>query len=282
MNTVYLCPNAGKSTAIARARELLPLLFENNLTVFTDPALIGAFGDHRLLPATSGIRYDLALVLGGDGTILRAAGTLVGTGTPILGVNLGHLGYLADAESDGLGDSLAKVLEGRYTVEYRAVLDARLSEPGKEDKFFRVFNDLTIHRSALSGTLSLRTYINGTYMDTFLSDGVIASTPSGSTAYNFSAGGPIVNPLAQNIIFTPICAHSVFSRSIVLMASDRLSFELDAAKASDPPILSVDGDVHIPLSADARIDVTLSELTFPLIRTGSRSFYEILRKKMFR
>ncbi|MGM9636548.1 MAG: NAD(+)/NADH kinase [Eubacteriales bacterium] len=281
MNTVYLCPNTGKTAAVEQAKEILSLLIRRGLTVYGSDPLCALLRDPSLLPTDGCTAFDLALVLGGDGTILRAAHELAGSGTPILGVNLGRLGYLTEAEPKELCEVLDRVLAGSYTVEHRAVLKGVLRVEEDEPQNFYAFNDFSLHRGDLGGTLPVRTLINRTYMDIFLADGVIACTPSGSTAYNFSAGGPLVNPLAQNIIFTPICAHTVFSRSIVLMDKDLLTFEIDRSSCTGTPILSVDGDLHLPLERSAKIDITLSDITFPLVRTGNRSFYDILRRKMF-
>lgn len=281
MKTVYICPNTGKSDAVELAGEALSLLREKGLTVYGSSETVAALGG-EVLDAGDRFCFDLAIVLGGDGTILRAAHTLAGSGTPILGINLGRLGYLAETEPQDLAAVLDRILCGQCRVEERAVLRGVLRGSDGSERILHAFNDFTIHRGRYGGMLPVRTSIGGTYMDTFLADGVIASTPSGSTAYNFSAGGPLVNPLARNIIFTPVCAHSVFSRSIVLMADDLLTFEVDADELPVCPTLSVDGDRAIELPGKARIDITLSEITFPLIRMRDHSFYEILKEKMFR
>ncbi len=281
MKSVYICPNTGKATAIEQARAVLPILWDKGLSIHGSAETVAALGD-GVLDAGENCCFDLAIVLGGDGTILRAAHTLAGSGTPILGVNLGRLGYLAETEPQDIADTLDRIFRGECRIEERAVLRGVLRTPDGSERILHAFNDFTIHRGQYGGMLPVRTSIGNTYMDTFLADGVIASTPSGSTAYNFSAGGPLVNPLARNIIFTPVCAHSVFSRSIVLMADDLLTFEVDADELSVCPTLSVDGDTAIPLSGKSRIDITLSEITFPLIRMKDHSFYEILKEKMFR
>ena len=281
MKTVYLCPNTGKSAAMEQAYAAVSLLERRGIEVYGSAevadALCGAISDAK------GERcFDLAIVFGGDGTILRAAHTLAGSGTPILGVNLGRLGYLTETEPSDLPAVLERILCGSCRVEDRAVLRGTLQTPDGGERILHAFNDFTLHRGPYGGMLPVRISIGGTYMDTFLSDGVIASTPTGSTAYNFSAGGPLVNPLAKNIIFTPVCAHSVFSRSIVLMADDRLTFEADASDFPAKPTLSVDGDAAIPIVGRMRLDVGLSDITLPLIRMGDHSFYEILKEKMFR
>lgn len=281
MKTVYICPNTGKSDAVELAGTALSLLTEKGLTVYGSSETVAALGG-GVEDAGDTRCFDLAIVLGGDGTILRAAHTLAGSGTPILGINLGRLGYLAETEPQELSAVLERILCGECRVEERAVLRGVLQSDDGSERILHAFNDFTIHRGQYGGMLPVRTSIGGTYMDTFLADGVIASTPSGSTAYNFSAGGPLVNPLARNIIFTPVCAHSVFSRSIVLMADDLLTFETDATDLPVCPTLSVDGDAAIELTGKSRIDITLSDITFPLIRMREHGFYEILKEKMFR
>lgn len=281
MKTVYICPNTGKSEAMEQAGKAVSLLEHRGIKVYGPAGAVRALGG-GISDADGERCFDLAVVLGGDGTILRAAHTLAGSGTPILGVNLGRMGYLAETEPGNLAGVLERILCGGCRVEDRAVLRGILRTSDGSERVLHAFNDFTLHRGAYGGMLPVRISIGGTYMDTFPADGVIASTPTGSTAYNFSAGGPLVNPLAKNIIFTPVCAHSVFSRSIVLMGDDRLTFEADATDLPISPTLSVDGDAAIPITGPARLDIELSDITFPLVRMGQHSFYEILKEKMFR
>lgn len=277
MKNICIIPNTKKAAAVDNAKAIIPFLISKKMNIY-------APGDSADILSvklyTPDVMCDLAVVFGGDGTILSAAHTLAGSGTPILGVNLGRLGYLAQIEARELEDELEKIFSGNFFVEHRAVLDGCITHRDGERRHFNAFNDFSIHRNAAGGILSVKVLINSTYIDTYLADGIIASTPSGSTAYNFSAGGPLVNPIAKNIIMTPICSHGIFSRSIVLMGDDRLTFEPIFAGLEDAPLFSADGVDSLPLCGGAVIDISMSNIDFPLIRTKKFDFYDTLRKKM--
>lgn len=282
MKNICIMPNTGKGAAIESARRVIPFLVSKSMNISAPEDALHVLGIGDIKGQERGASYDLAIVFGGDGTILSAAHSLAGTGTPILGVNLGRLGYLAETGASELDDILERILGRDFFVEHRAVLDGEITYSSRKCEKFYAFNDFTIHRGVPGGMLSIKTYINNTYMDTFFADGVIASTPSGSTAYNFSAGGPLVNPIAQNIIMTPICPHGIFSRSIVLMQDDRLSFIPDVPDGETMPIFSADGVDNIVLESGCRIDISMSDIDFPLIRTEKYDFYDTLREKMFK
>lgn len=288
MKSICIMPNTGKNAAIEAAKGTIPFLISKKMAVCAPEDVLGVLDIDDVKRQESGISYDLAIVFGGDGTILSAAHKLAGTGTPILGVNLGRLGYLAQTGAGELETILERIFCEDFFVEHRTVLDGIIkysnsnSNSSERCESFHAFNDFTIHRGVPGGMLSVKTYINDTYMDTFLADGIIACTPSGSTAYNFSAGGPLVNPIAKNIIMTPICPHGIFSRSIVLMQDDRLSFIPSVSDDETYPIFSADGVDNIPLEKGCQVDISISSIDFPLIRTEQYDFYDTLREKMFK
>jgi NAD+ kinase len=159
--------------------------------------------------------YDLVVVLGGDGTLLSVARTLA-PGVPILGVNLGNLGFLTEINRGELYPAMVQVLEGRYQTEERSLFDVELRRHGGAPSAFRVLNDAVITKSALARIIELKLEVDGHLIARFRSDGLIISTPTGSTAYNLSAGGPIVNPLLPVAVLTPICPHALSMRPIVV------------------------------------------------------------------
>lgn len=224
---------------------------------------------------------DLAIVLGGDGTMIQAAHFLLGQKVPILGINLGTLGYLTEVEPANLEASLELLLEQGYQVEERLILEAEVRAKGSEaPKRIWAVNDLVIHRNLMDGLLTVNTYVNDDFLAEFRADGVIVSSPCGSTAYNFSAGGPILNPVADNLILTPLCSHAMLDRSIVLMGSDRLSFRIGASGKGQEALLSADGVGVASLAEGSWIRVQKSDYTFPMVKLLQRSFYEVLQKKM--
>ncbi len=282
MKNIYIKPNTGKAEAMAAASKAVPYLLSHNLNIYAADSARKMLGIPNIKRHAADKKYDLIIVFGGDGTILAAAHEFAGTDIPILGVNFGRLGYLCQTELGDFERVLDKYFSGDFTVEKRAVLDCTVNFTDGEKKFFNAFNDITIHRGASGGLLSTEININSTYMDSYSSDGIIACTPTGSTAYNFSAGGPIVNPIARNIILTPICSHTVFSRSIVLMQDDILTLTpiIDGRKIR--PLLSADGVDNLFLKKPCKIDIKISDIEFPLIRTDKYNFYDTIREKMIK
>lgn len=235
----------------------------------------------RVIEDSEKQNMDIAIVLGGDGSMIQGAHFLLGTTVPILGINLGTLGYLTEVEIQNLEDSLKQVLKSDFRVEQRMMLEAEVQVCGqKESRTFYAVNDLVLHRNLMDGILTVKTYINGANLADFRADGVIVSTPCGSTAYNFSAGGPIVNPVADNMILTPLCSHSMLDRSVILMGQDRLSFQIGPSGKGFEAVFSADGVDHVSLMEGSWIHVKKSEYVFPLVRLLQRSFYEVLQLKM--
>ena len=275
MRTVYIYPNPQREKSLDAASGLMAHLTEIGATAWISECCKELLPD---LPSAPPNNADLALVLGGDGTILRCAEEVLDLAIPILGVNMGNLGYMSDLSPHELADSLAQILAGELHVEKRAVIAGTVLDAKSNPlTTFRAVNDITLFRGDLPGLTHTAVAINGTYIDTYHADGVLVSTPNGSTAYNFSAGGPIVNPSAKNMILTPICCHSLLSRSIVLATEDviRLS-PVDGVF----PQLSADGvRIELPETA-ASLEVSLSDTPFLLARLKASNFYDVLRRKM--
>lgn len=275
MRAVYIYPNPQKEACLSVARQLYVKFTEMGADAWISNCCSALLPD---LPSASPNHAQLALVLGGDGTILRCAEEVLDLAIPILGVNMGTLGYMSDLSPDELCDVLDQIVNGNLFVEKRAVLSGLLLDDHHRIlSSFRAVNDITLFRSDLPGLTHTAVDINGTYIDTYHADGVLVATPNGSTAYNFSAGGPIVNPSARNMILTPICCHSLLSRSIVLATDDiiRLSPVGDSF-----PQLTADGmRILLPENASA-LEISLSETSFLLARLNQTNFYDILRKKL--
>lgn len=275
MKKIYLYPNPRRDACIAAARDLARRLTDAGAEVSVSDCCKDLLPD---LPIASPIGADLALVLGGDGTILRCAMEVLDLAIPILGINFGNLGYMSDLSPEDLPEAICRLLSGELFVERRAVLSGRLVAPdGCTLSQFRAVNDITLFRGDQPGLTRTAVHINDTYMDTYQADGVLVSTPNGSTAYNFSAGGPIVNPAARNMILTPICCHSLLSRSIILADNDRIRL---TPEGETLPQMAVDG-MTVPLPKEAvSLEVTLSETPFLLARLSRGNFYDVLRRKM--
>lgn len=221
--------------------------------------------------------YDLVVVLGGDGTLLSVARTVV-SGVPILGVNLGTLGFLTEVGRSELYPSLVEILAGRFTTEERALLDVELERTAGETRSYRILNDAVIAKSALSRIIQLTVRVDGRRVTSNRSDGLIVSTPTGSTAYNLSAGGPIVNPLLPVVVLTPICPHTFSLRPIVV--PDASTVEVILESGTEEVYLTLDGQEGSRIEAGDRVRVTRSEAKAHLVKVSGRTFYHSLRGKL--
>ncbi len=221
---------------------------------------------------------DLLICFGGDGTILHAAKDANARGIPILGVNLGSVGFMAELEQGELSH-LSRLAEGKYAVETRMMLDVRVRRDGRTVFSDIALNDAALTKGAAARMVDLEIYGDRTLMSSFSADGVVISTPTGSTAYSMSAGGPIVEPTAENIIVTPICPHALSARSFVL-GGERLVAARMGRMARKTAYLSVDGGRAFRLSGGDTVELKRSAAKTRLIRLTGRTFYEILNHKL--
>jgi NAD+ kinase len=226
-----------------------------------------------LPPETEGI-----VVLGGDGTLLSVARHYAALGIPILGVNVGGLGFLTEISLDELYPSMEQVLAGKYVVEERMMLTARLCRQGQLCWEKQFLNDAVINKGALARIVELATWIDGEYLTTYRADGLIVSTPTGSTAYTLSAGGPIVYPTLRHIILIPICPFTLSNRPIILpdTVTVTVTFEEEVRDA----YLTLDGQEGQTLQKDDRVEMYVAPRNLKLILSPHRSYFEILRTKL--
>ncbi|RMH23627.1 MAG: NAD(+)/NADH kinase [Acidobacteria bacterium] len=221
--------------------------------------------------------YDLVIVLGGDGTLL-AVGRSLEHEVPILGVNLGTLGFLTELPRADLYPSLVKVLAGSFRIEQRSLFDVVLRRTGGNVSTFRAFNDAVITKAALSHIITLSVWVQGDLVARLRCDGLIVSTPSGSTAYNLSAGGPILSPDLPAALLTPICAHTLTLRPIVVPDGGPIEVVLETQ--GEEVYLTVDGQEGNHVSYRDRVIVRRSSSSVNLVRITGRGFYESLREKL--
>lgn len=221
----------------------------------------------RQLPNT-----DCLIVLGGDGTFLRAARALATVDVPVLGVNSGHVGFLSKVDADGLDGALASLAAGDYTLERRMMLSARFGE-----RSVAALNDAAIVRGAQVRLLNLEVLVDGSHLATWLADGVVVATPTGSTAYSFSAGGPILDPTARNLVVTPIAAYLAAIRSIVVGPSHTVVVRVvDGGDC----LLSIDGREDHPLDVGSEVEIKSLERPLRFVEPrGALPFWELLRQK---
>ncbi|MFH1681533.1 MAG: NAD(+)/NADH kinase [Candidatus Eisenbacteria bacterium] len=222
-------------------------------------------------------RSDFVISLGGDGTLLRAARIVGEREIPILGVNLGSLGFLTEIGVDGLDEALERLRGGRFHLEDRMNLAGTVADREGERRF-RVLNDAVITRAGATRIGHFATYLGDGLISSYTADGLILSTPTGSTAYNLSAGGPIVNPSLRVIIMTPICPHTLGLRPLILPETENIRVE--CTEPDDELRLAVDGQDSFLLRSDAVIRVRAARRVTRLVRVGGPDFHEVLRRKL--
>ena len=265
--------------AVHTAHELAEWLRRRGNEAFLDEATLRARGMDTEHAFNASGTYDLVVVLGGDGTLLSVA-RMVAAGTPILGVNLGTLGFLTEISRGELYPAMVQVLTGKFKTEERSLLDVEVKRNGGTGAplRFRVLNDAVITKSALARIIELILRVDGHLVARYRSDGLIISTPTGSTAYNLSAGGPILNPLLPVSVLTPICPHALSLRPIVVPDAGRIEVTLETQR--EEVYLTLDGQEGTSMGFRDTVCVTRGKATVRLAKVSERSFYDSLRGKL--
>ena len=223
---------------------------------------------------------DLFICLGGDGTILRLAGKMVDRSVPVLGVNVGSLGFLTEVRAEELYDELKSIFVGQFEVEERMLLSASVrSRDGEVEQRFQALNDIVINREGLTRYMMVQIEIGSEMATRFPGDGVILATPTGSTAYSLSAGGPIVHPSLDNIIVTPICPHASALRPLVVSGDQVIRVRVTCNEAREKALFSADGQTDVPIDDHSVVEVTRSVNRFLLVKSSKRSYFGTLREK---
>ncbi|QSQ24259.1 NAD(+)/NADH kinase [Pyxidicoccus parkwayensis] len=276
MQTLAIVAKKDKPEAAALAvqlRERYP-----QLTILGDRALAHTLGWPRVEDRELAARADLVVVLGGDGTLIYAARMLGGRGVPILGVNLGSLGFMTEIPVEELFSTMEHVLAGRFQVDSRMKLTCRLIRGGRTLIEDEILNDVVINKGALARIADHETSIDGVPITTYKADGVILATPTGSTAYSLSAGGPIVHPSVDCTVLSPICSHALTQRSIVVPADRVIRITLRSETADT--YLTLDGQTGHGLQGGDCIEVVRSPNRVNLVRNPKVAYFSILRQKL--
>jgi NAD+ kinase len=221
---------------------------------------------------------DLILVLGGDGTMIATARMIGDAEVPVIGVNYGGLGYLAEFPITEMFSALTAILAGNYKVQPRVMLSVELKRGETVVKKNRVLNDVVVNKSALARIIKIEAYINEQFVNSFRADGLIVATPTGSTAYNLSAGGPLIFPSMNAVVITPICPFTLSNRPFVV--PDTSQIEVRLMTENEEVALTLDGQVGFPLQAGDRILISKSETTFNLVQPANRNYFDVLRDKL--
>ncbi|HKH92714.1 MAG TPA: NAD(+)/NADH kinase [Gemmatimonadaceae bacterium] len=264
----------GLPEVLATLRRLAPTL---DVRLSYEQELLAVAGDSasRIVPG----QVDAMLTLGGDGTLLRAARLVDERAVPILGVNLGRLGFLTCCPASQLEDALRRLAAGDYVAEARMTLDARVSDAaGGERQRWRALNDVVLHKGGFARVVAVRVEADGETVGHFSADGVVLATPTGSTAYNLSAGGPVVVPTLETILLTPVSAHTLALRPLVLPATSQVT--LRANDGPDELLVTVDGQVGCTFSAGESLVVRRSAFPVSIVRFPEHSFFSTMREKL--
>ncbi len=221
---------------------------------------------------------DAVIVLGGDGTFLSAARAFFGRNIPLLGFNLGHLGFLMENDVEMVDEILTKLLAGDYKIEERMMLEGRVFRNKKQIHSFVGLNDIVVNKGSFSRLIKINVYIEDDLFITYPGDGLIVATPTGSTAYSLSAGGPIINPGIESLIITPICPHMIYSRSIIIGADEEISLEM--AQPQQKAAITIDGQEGVALGKKDIIKIRRGAEKTKLIRFADWSYYRLLANRL--
>ncbi|PKM81324.1 MAG: NAD(+) kinase [Firmicutes bacterium HGW-Firmicutes-14] len=221
---------------------------------------------------------ECIIVLGGDGTLLNSARAIAGCGIPLFGVNLGQLGFLTEIEQPDLAPAMKQLISGDYQIEERMMIEASVIRKGEEISRFCGLNDAVVTKGAFARLIRLKTFVNNEFVDIYPADGLIISTPTGSTAYSLSAGGPLVVPDLELMIVTPICPHTLYARPIVINNNSVVRVELQATQAE--VMLTIDGQSGFPLKPFDEVIIKKAPFCARFMKLNQRSFFEILRTKL--
>lgn len=280
MKGLAIVPNWNKVNVRETVFEIISFLRQEKVSFYLDQEGADELGMPEHYAPVSGWRnlVDMVLVLGGDGTILQVARSLVDSGLPIIGINLGDMGFLTAMEISELNKGLEQVLAGEYEVQNRMMLSAKVVRGGKEMASYEALNDIVISKGPFSRIIELFTYINHDFLEKFPGDGVIISTPTGSTGYSLSAGGPIVNPALNVIIITPICPHLLHHRSVIVHEEDEIRMKVMTRHAE--VVLTVDGQMGFTLQNEDEVIVKNSKNKTKLVNFKEKTFYNLLHYKL--
>lgn len=279
MKTIGIIIKKGRCEAQVLAQKICSWCSEQGITVFTEPApaLQGPgieFVNQDAIAASA----ETVVVLGGDGTLLSAARLPGIEKTLIVPVNLGGLGFLTEIRADEVFSLLEKIKAGDFTVDSRMMLTVALLQAQARRDEYRVLNDVVINKGAMARIIDLETRVNGQYLNTFKADGLIICTPTGSTAYSLSAGGPIIYPSLRCLSITPICPHTLTNRPIILPENSLIEVRL--ISEHEDVFLTMDGQIGIRLQAEDSVVVQKADTTLQLVKSPFCDYFEVLKEKL--
>ncbi len=279
MKKILIIPNVNRDPELTYTKTTVECLKECELFA---PLSIATQLDSSVSPLKGDDLYknvDMAIALGGDGTLLSVAREAAVYDLPVLGINLGHLGFLSEIERQDIKESLLKLKQGEFTLEKRMMLKATLKSAKGKVLTFHALNDIIVSRYLRSGLINVDLYIDNQFVDDYKADGMIVATPTGSTAYSMSAGGPILDPTLESFVITPICPHKLYTKSIVVPDTKEITMTISNQNPR-PAFVNFDGLGDEVISQGDVLTVTRSDYTARLIKINGNRFYSILRHKL--
>lgn len=274
IKTVGIVVKPGHAEARKTAAELSDWLRSRNLAQACEPVSSGEIHGENAPTMIA----DLIVVLGGDGTMISTARLIGEADVLVLGINYGSLGYLTDFRIEEMFPALEAIIAGQYDIDRRVMLDIEHWHGTEKLATGRVLNDLVINKAALARIIDIDVKLNDLFVNRFRADGLIVSTPTGSTAYNLSAGGPIIYPSMNAVVLTPICPFTLTNRPLVV--PDSAAIELTLVNENEGVVLSLDGQTGYPMKAGERVIIRKSATTFNLVQPTNRNYFDVLRDKL--
>lgn len=281
-HTIGLIGKFGDPNVAGTLQQIAAYLRQRQLRVLLDESSARLMADHDLEIASReriGAECDLVIVMGGDGTILNAARSLVESEAPILGVNLGRLGFLADVSPSELPHRLAAVLSGHFREARRTLLHAQVLREDQVASEADALNDVVVHKREVARMIEVDTFVDGRFLNAYRADGLIISTPTGSTAYALAGGGPILHPGLEAIVLVPICPHTLTHRPIVVKADSVIEVVLNSANTTQSQV-TCDGQISLALEPGDRILIRKKKRKARLIHPLNHDYFALLRAKL--
>lgn len=281
MEFIGIVANPMKEEALKLAEELVPWFTSRNIKVVVEGDVAKMIGRPDLqVSLESACDAEMLVVLGGDGSILRTARVAGPKNTPILGVHFGQYGFITEVHPPDLKFALERVLAGEYRISQRMMLQSTHKDLSGVTTSVPALNDVVVSKGPLSRLLNLRLSVDGRYIATYAADGIIVSSPTGSTAYSLSAGGPVVNPNVDVMIITPICPHTLNARSLVIPGNAAIQIVSECETGAEDVMLTVDGQTGFPLRCGETIDVTRADYCARIVYWDQMSFYDKLQSRL--
>lgn len=278
MTKIGIIAKAGRPEPIEIVREFLAWLRGKDVEVFVEKNIANSLNINGFNRSEIPNLVDVVIVFGGDGTMLSVARLVCSKEVPIIGVNVGGLGFITEVQKSEMYEVMEQIFAGKWEIENRLMLNAQVHRQGGKVAEYTLLNDVVINKGALARIIDLETSINGAYVTNFMADGLIVSTPTGSTAYCLSAGGPILYPSLESIVLIPICPHTLTNRPIVL--PDNVLIEITLKSHAEGVYLTLDGQEGFPLNQGDAVVIEKSLYKTRLVIPHERDFFQILRTKL--